>query len=140
MGFAAKIKNYEGGLFTWGGTEIQDVHRFVEKFNQGPNGSLPRKGEGKGSGQGNKGGGGLFKGDGTEIKNPVGFVAKIKNYEGGLFTASGTEIQDVHRFVEKFDQGPNGSLPRKGEGKGSGQGNKGGGGLFKGDGTEIKNP
>merc|ERR1711988_868769 len=102
---------------------------------------------GKGSGKGPAGGGGLFRADGSEVRNPAAFVAKITQYEGGLFTADGREIRNPHAFVAKMDQATGkgsskGSDARvaapwdikKEPGKGSGKVPAGGGGLFRADG------
>merc|ERR1719281_714882 len=64
----------------------------------------PEPATGKGSGKGPAGGGGLFRADGSEVKNPAAFVAKITQYDGGLFTADGREILNPHAFVAKMDQ------------------------------------
>ena len=44
--------------------------------------------------------GGVFKADGTTVRNPKAFVVGLRDYVGGLFTSLGVEIRDPHAFVE----------------------------------------
>lgn len=47
---------------------------------------------------------GIFKADGSEVRNPAAFVANIRSYQGGLFTAAGLEIRDPQSFVANMVQ------------------------------------
>ena len=54
-----------------------------------------------GKGQGGKGGGVLFKADGTAIRNPAAFVAGIEKngYTDKIFDANGQVIRDPVKYV-----------------------------------------
>ncbi|CAK0885128.1 unnamed protein product [Prorocentrum cordatum] len=88
----------------------------------------------------------MFTADGSEVRNPSAFVAKIDRYEGGLFTADGEEIRNPSRFASLLLR--NGSdasslrsrSPRLPERRTSKGGAKGDAVLYNGSGEPIWNP
>mmetsp|Transcript_110246 Transcript_110246/g.311017 ORF Transcript_110246/g.311017 Transcript_110246/m.311017 type:complete len:352 (-) Transcript_110246:140-1195(-) len=93
----------------------------------------------------------MFKADGTEVRNPTGFVAGIqkRGYNEPLFDTNGGKIEDPVAFLatlglaapeskRKVDTAGDGAAPKRQKGDG-GKGSSGAV-LFKADGTPIRNP
>merc|ERR1712217_381468 len=77
---------------TSSGAEVRDPQAFVANMDSTSGPNTMRAGAASSRG-------GMFKSDGTEIKNPAAFVAKITKYEGGLFTSACVEIRIPEAFV-----------------------------------------
>lgn len=113
---------YSDPLFTARGTEIRDPASFLAAQNGGSRArdeAPPAKrartagpGAGKGSGKSRSGGAGapalpdfegLYKADGSLIKNPVGYVAAIERngYTQPVFTAQGQEIRNPSGYIAR---------------------------------------
>jgi len=149
-------------LFTAKGTEIRDPAAFLASQKGGSrtrDEAPPAKrartagpGAGKGSGKSRSGGAGvpalpdfegLFKADGSQIKNPVGYVAAIERngYTNPVFSANGQEIRNPSAYIARAGLTEGSS---KGQGKwvkiedqASMQPSQG---LYKADGTRIQKP
>jgi len=154
-GYVASIQKngYNHPLFTLQGDEIRDPVKFLASKMGGSDrmheDEPPRKRsrvDGKGGGGKGRGGGlaalpaeeGLFKADGTMIKNPVGYVAAIERngYTNPLFTSQGKEIRDPVKYLAAAEKR---TSPSSGSGALADR-SSGAPGLFKADGTEIHNP
>jgi len=55
--------------------------------------------------------------NGTELRNPAAFVAKIVDYDGGSYSSDGREIRNSHAFVAKMDSAGKGGGKAKGVGR-----------------------
>merc|ERR1712014_16785 len=76
---------------------------------------------------------GIYKVDGTPIRNPVGYLAKTSGDEI-LLDSNGNIIRDPTAYVLGMVKRGDVAIPASGQGSAKHQG------IFKADGTPIKNP
>merc|ERR1712070_181672 len=89
-------RGYKEMIYDANGTQIRDPVKYLEKRNNGA----------ESSGDGKKGEG-MFKADGTRIRNPAAFVAGIekRGYNEDLFDGAGKKIRDPVAFVKALTPG-----------------------------------
>lgn len=148
---------YTDPLFTAKGTEIRDPAGFLASQkgssrtrDEAPPAKRARTaGPGAGNGSGKSRGGGagavvefegLYKADGSLIKNPVGYVAAIERngYTQPVFTAGGEEVRNPSAYLVRA--GLTSGSP-KGQGTAPSQPARASSqSMYKADGTRIQKP
>jgi len=110
--YVAKIEEngYTKTLYTADGNEIQNPVAFVaameRRASDGANGPSGKKRKMDGGGGRDSGHSGIFLANGEQIRNPSGYVAKIKEngYTKPVYTAEGKEIKDPVAFLAAMER------------------------------------